>query len=166
MPVLEVVALLVLFPALLVVAVMARSRALQAAGGAVELSLRLKRPGHGRGWVNGVGRFVDDELRWYRVFSLSLRPRRVLTRGELRVLHRRDPSGAEHLALMAGAVVMECCGGDGPVELAMQPSAVTGFLAWLEAGPPGSTLPSAARSRRPRRAPTARPGRRWRRATG
>ena len=143
MLVLQIVAAAVLIAVLLVVAVAARRRGLQAAGGTVELSLRLKRPGHGRGWVNGVGRFVDDELRWYRVFSLSLRPRRVLARRELRVLHRRDPTGAEHLALMSGAVVMECSVAGRPVELAMQPSAVTGFLAWLEAGPPGATLPAA-----------------------
>ena len=127
---------------LLLVAVYVRRRGLHAAGGAVELSLRLKRPGHGRGWVNGVGRFVGDELRWYRVFSLSLRPRRVLSRRDLEVLQCRAPTGAEHLALLSGAVVMECTTGGRPVELAMQPSAVTGFLAWLEAGPPGATLPS------------------------
>jgi hypothetical protein len=126
---------------LLLLAVAARRRGLQAAGGTVELSLRLKRPGHGRGWVNGVGRFVGDDLRWYRVFSLSPRPRRVMSRRDLTVLQRRDASGAEHLALMAGAVVLECCVNGKPVELALQPSAVTGFLAWLEARPPGATLP-------------------------
>ncbi len=133
--------LLVVVPVLLLVAVAGRRRWLQAAGGTVELSLRLKRPGHGRGWVNGVGYFAGDELRWYRVFSLSWRPRRVLSRRDLTVLNRREPSGAEHLALMKGAVVMECAAGGRPVELAMQPSAVTGFLAWLEARPPGATLP-------------------------
>ena len=125
----------------LLLAVAARRRGLEAAGGTVEVSLRLKRPGHGRGWVNGVGRFVDDELRWYRVFSLSPRPRRVLSRRTLEVVRRRPPSGAEHLALLDGAVVMECRVGDRPVELAMQPSTVTGFLAWLESRPPGATLP-------------------------
>ena len=139
--VLEIVLAVPLVAVLLVLAVAGRRRGLQAAGGTVELSLRLKRPGHGRGWVNGVGRFVDDELRWYRVFSLSLRPRRVLSRRELSVVCRRQPSGAEHRALLEGAVVMECRVGDRPVELAMQPSAVTGFLAWLESRPPGATLP-------------------------
>ena len=142
MLVLEIALALPIVALALLLAVAVRRRGLQAAGGTVELSLRLKRPGHGRGWVNGVGRFVDDELRWYRVFSLSLRPRRVLSRRELQVVRRREPSGAEHLALLEGAVVMECRVGDRPVELAMQPSTVTGFLAWLESGPPGSTLPA------------------------
>ncbi len=127
---------------LLLLAVAARRRGLQAAGGTVEVSLRLKRPGHGRGWVNGVGRFVGDELRWYRIFSLSPRPRRVLSRRTLQVVRRRAPYGAEHLALLDGVVVMECRVGDRPVELAMQPSTVTGFLAWLESRPPGATLPA------------------------
>lgn len=114
---------------------------LQRAGGTVELSLRLKRPGHGRGWVNGVGRFVGDELRWYRVFSLSPRPRRRYSRRTLVVLRRREPTGAEHRALLDGAAVLECRADGRPVELAMSFGAVTGFLAWLEATPPGATLP-------------------------
>ena len=126
---------------LVVIAGLLRRAGLQRAGGTVELSLRLKRPGHGRGWVNGVGRFVGDELQWYRVFSLSPWPRRRYSRRDLQVLIRREPSGAEHRALLDGAVVMECRAGDRPVELAMSCSAVTGFLAWLEARPPGATLP-------------------------
>lgn len=110
-------------------------------GGTVELSLQLKAPGHGRGWVNGVGRFVGDELQWYRVFSLSPRPRRRWSRRDLQVLTCRDPSGGEHRALLEGALVMECVSAGRRVDLAMSRSAVTGFLAWLEAVPPGATLP-------------------------
>ena len=85
--------LLVLVLLVLVVGLLRRIL-LQRLDGTVELSLRLKRPGHGRGWVNGVGRFVGDELEWYRVFSLSTRPRRRYSRRDLEVLRRRDPSGA------------------------------------------------------------------------
>ena len=138
----KVLLLLLVVLLLVLVAGLARRVGLQHAGGTVELSLRLKRPGPGRGWVNGVGRFVGDELRWYRVFSLSPRPRRRYSRKSLTVLRRREPSGAEHRALQAGAVVMECRVADLPVELAMSSSAVTGFLAWLEARPPGATLPA------------------------
>ena len=114
---------------------------LQRLDGTVEMSLRLKRPGHGRGWVHGVGRFVGDELQWYRVFSLSPRPRRRYSRRDLEVLRRREPSGDELKALLRDAVVMECSSGGRPVELAMSRSTATGFLAWLEATPPGATLP-------------------------
>jgi hypothetical protein len=131
-----------LIVALVLFAGLLRRVSLQRAGGTIELSLRLKAPGPGRGWVNGVGRFVGDELLWYRVFSLSPRPRRRYSRRDLEVLRRREPSGGEHRALLEGAVVMECRVGDRPVELAMSCSAVTGFLAWLEARPPGATLPA------------------------
>ena len=114
---------------------------LQRGGGTIELSLQLKSPGHGRGWVNGVGRFAGDELQWFRVFSLSTRPRRRYSRRTLDVLRTREPSGAEHRALLAGAVVLECRADGRPVELAMSRSAHTGFLAWVEARPPGATLP-------------------------
>ena len=119
-----------------------RRRALQRGGGTIELSLLLKPSEPGAGWVLGVGRFAGDDLEWYRVFSLSPRPRRTLSRRELTVCARRPPQGAERHALLAGAVVMECRERRGQVSLAMDPSAVTGFLAWLEARPPGATLPA------------------------
>ena len=62
-------------------------------------------------------------------------------RRDLSVLRSRQPAGGETLALLDGVVVMECTSTGGPVDLAMDPSAVTGFLAWLEAQPPGATLP-------------------------
>ena len=120
-----------------------RRRLLQRRGGTVELSLRLKPRARGRGWVLGIGRFVGDDLQWHRVFSLATRPRRTLSRRDLHVLLRREPERTETYALLAGAVVMECRSSAGPVELGMDRSAVTGFLAWLEARPPGATLPPA-----------------------
>jgi hypothetical protein len=120
-----------------------RRQLLQRGGGTVELSLRLKPEARGRGWVLGIGRFVEDDLQWYRVFSLSPRPRRTLSRRDLEVVRRREPDRSETYALLKGAVVMECRSGQTPVELGMEPAAVTGFLAWLEARPPGATLPPA-----------------------
>jgi hypothetical protein len=137
----EVLAAVLLVPVALLLAVALRRRGLQRAGGTVELSLRLAGAEPGRGWTNGVGRFVGDELRWYRVFSLSPRPRRTLVRRHLEVTARREPRGSERRALHAGSVVMECRSRGASVELAMEPAAVTGFLSWLEASPPGATLP-------------------------
>ena len=87
---------------------------LQRRYGTIDLSLRLARKGNGRGWVLGVGRFEGDDLQWYRVFSLAPRPRRTLSRQTLEVRGRREPRGPETLALLAGAVVMECRAPDGP----------------------------------------------------
>lgn len=122
-------------------AVAARRRLLSRSGGAIELSLRLKPMRQGRGWVLGVGRFVGDDLQWFRVFSLASRPRRTLSRRDLVVTGHRTPHGGEAMSLLKGASVVELRSAAGPVEVAMDASAMTGFLAWLEAQPPGATLP-------------------------
>jgi hypothetical protein len=139
--VVELVALALLLLAATFLGIAARRRLLQRDGGTIELSLRLKPEARGRGWVLGIGRFVEDDLQWYRVFSLAPGPRRTFSRRELQVLEQRPPRGAETYALLAGAVVMECRTSAGPVQLGMDPAAVNGFLAWLEARPPGATLP-------------------------
>jgi hypothetical protein len=135
------VLLLVLLLVVPLGAVTVRRRLLQRQGGTIELSLRLHTRSGGRGWVLGVGRFEGDDLRWYRVFSLAPGPRRTLSRHDLEVVARRQPVGGETLALLSGVVVLECTSASGPVQIAMDPVAVTGFLAWLEARPPGATLP-------------------------
>ena len=138
----EIVVLALLLTVVPFFAILVRRRMLSRRGGAVEVSLRLKHKTQGRGWVLGIGRFTGDELQWFRVFSLSPRPRRTLSRRDLEVRGRRTPKGSEALSLLKGATVVELRTGDGPVAIAMEPSAVTGFLAWLEARPPGATLPA------------------------
>jgi len=118
-----------------------RRRWLAREGGAIEMSLRLKPRSQGRGWVLGVGRFVGDDLQWFRAFSLSTRPRRTLSRRGLEVRARRTPKGPEVLALQKGMEVVELRTAGAKVEIALDSSALTGFLAWLEAQPPGATLP-------------------------
>lgn len=142
MDVAEVVGLVLVLLAAALLAVAGRRRLLQRQGGALDVALRLRPQARGGGWVLGVGRFVDDDLRWYRVFSLSPRPRRTLSRRGLQVLERRRPVDGETFALAESAVVMRCGTDGGQVELGIDASAVTGFLAWLEASPPGATLPS------------------------
>jgi hypothetical protein len=129
----------VLLLAFLVLAALFVRRMLIARGGAIELSVRLYRARSGRGWSLGLARFAGDELRWYRMFSFSPRPRRVLTRRDLIVLRRREPSDQETVALMTGSVVLECSDIEGPVELAMSGSALTGFLSWMESAAPGAS---------------------------
>lgn len=132
----------VLLGALGLAAVAVRRRVLARSGGSIEMSLRLKPKSQGRGWVLGVGRFVGDDLQWFRVFSLSPRPRRTLSRRDIAVRSRRIAKGPESLALLKGAEVVVLTGPGGDVEIALDASAMTGFLAWLEARPPGATLPA------------------------
>ena len=137
----EILAAIVLLVVAPLIAINVRRRVLSRSGGAIELSLRLRPKTQGRGWVLGIGRFVGDDLQWFRVFSLSPRPRRTLSRRDLAVRARRLPKNPESLALLKGAEVVELASVAGPVELALDASAMTGFLAWLEARPPGATLP-------------------------
>jgi hypothetical protein len=113
---------------------------LERAGGTVDCGLR--RPADGGSWRLGVASYQRDELRWYRVFGILLRPEEVFSRRGLNVVSRRAPDPAEVASLGPGLVVVECKArdGDDAIELAMGEEALTGFLAWLEAAPPGSHL--------------------------
>jgi Protein of unknown function (DUF2550) len=142
MRVFEVIGIGVLVLLVGLLAIYARRELISRAGGTIHMNLRLSTLVTGRGWAPGVGRFIGDELRWYRMFSLGVRPRRVLIRNGLVVEGRRKPEGAEKLAMPEGWVVVRCRGkataGGGPVELALAESALTGFLSWLESAPPGA----------------------------
>jgi hypothetical protein len=107
-------------------------------GGTIDMSLRLTTVVEGRGWSSGVGRFVGDELRWYRMFSFAFRPRRVLSRQSLVVDQRRAPDGPERLVLPADWAVVRCTVHQTAVEIAMAQTTLAGFLSWIEAAPPGA----------------------------
>ena len=64
---------LLLYGAALVV----RRRLLARHGGTFELSHRVRADRPGRGWVLGLGRYSGETLEWFRVFSLSPRPKRT-----------------------------------------------------------------------------------------
>jgi hypothetical protein len=129
------VALLVLF---------VRRAVVTRSGGIIRLSVRVTTVLDGRGWSPGFGRFAGDELRWYRMFSFALRPKRVLSRKGLAVERRRLPEGQERLSMPADWVILRCTSHHAPVEIAMARSTVTGFLSWLEAAPPGAVSPRLA----------------------
>jgi hypothetical protein len=135
-----VVALLALLAGL--AAIFVRREVISRAGGTIDMNLRLSTFVPERGWAPGLGRFVGNELRWYRMFSLDPRPRRVLSRGDLVVIDRRPPEGAERVGMPPRWVVVQCKGDSGgPIELALAESALNGFLSWLEAAPPGARRP-------------------------
>ncbi|HWG63370.1 MAG TPA: DUF2550 domain-containing protein [Streptosporangiaceae bacterium] len=115
---------------------------LERGGGTVECALRLPEGS----WRLGVAAYRPDELHWYRVFGVRLRPAQVYGRRSLNVISRREANPAEAASLGEGTVIVQCKSAEGPgtVELAMGESALTGFLAWLEAAPPGSYLGQAS----------------------
>lgn len=120
------------------VGLIVRRRLLSRHGGTFELSHRLRTDEPERGWVLGLGRYNGETLEWFRVFTLSLRPKRSWNRDHLQYDGRREPLGAEHASLYPDHLVIRCQGPAGPVELAMSVSSLTGLQAWLEAMPPGT----------------------------
>ena len=131
----------------LVLAVLAlRRRVLLRPAGSIDMSLRTRFGRIGGGWALGVGRYTGDDLLWFRLFALSVKPSRTLSRRELQVVGRRLPTGAESWAVQAGAVIVECQDQTGAVQVAMSAGAVTGFLSWLESAPPGFAMPGYAAS--------------------
>jgi Protein of unknown function (DUF2550) len=131
---------------------------LERGGGTVECGLR--RPARRGTWRLGVAAYRLDELCWYGALGVLLRPEEVFHRRSLTVLSRRPSLPAEASVLGSEHIVVELCtksasdypdladshaeSADDHVELAMTEEALTGFLAWLEASPPGSHLQDIA----------------------
>jgi hypothetical protein len=127
--------LVVAFVAVLVVVGVAfqlRRRFLLSGLGAVTMWVR--RPGTLR-WSVGVAWYGSDVLLWYRGLSFAVRPHERLSRAVVQITGQRS-ARRDDLALPADLVVVECATSDGPRELAMDRSTVTGLLSWLESAPP------------------------------
>lgn len=139
-----VLVLLVLAAAALAV----RRFLLERGGGTVECALR--HPAERGAWRLGVISYQRDELRWYGALGVLLTPEHVFQRRSLTVQSRRPADPSEAVAIGPDRVVVEVCtkppadASGSPsaehAELAMTDQALTGFLAWLEASPPGSHL--------------------------
>ncbi|MEU8685106.1 DUF2550 domain-containing protein [Streptomyces sp. NPDC048611] len=120
-----------------------RRRLIQRSGGTFDCSLRwnvAESEAGGKGWIYGVSRYNGDRIEWFRVFSYGPRPRHILERSAIEVLERRTPQGEEELALLSDSLVLACRHRGTRLELAMSEDALTGFLAWLEAAPPGQRV--------------------------
>lgn len=125
--------LLLLLVLLLVGSFVVRRSLLLRGIGAVEIWIKLSP----RRWTLGVGWYGGDELSWYRVFSLSPRPARVLVRGQLEVVERRRPGERDAIVLPRNATILACRTPHRIEQVAMSTGAVNGLLSWLEAQPPG-----------------------------
>jgi hypothetical protein len=115
-----------------VVAFLLRRRFLLSGLGAVTMWLR---PVRSPRWSVGVAWYGGDMLLWYRGLSLAVRPQERFNRSELQVDSQRSP-GRDDLALPSDVVVLMITTPEGPRQLAMDSSTVTGFLSWVESAPP------------------------------
>ena len=89
------VAFAVALVGLLLLVLAVRRRVLLRPAGSIDMSMRTRFSRIGGGWALGVGRYTGDDLLWYRLFALTVKPARTLSRRELQVIDRRQPSGAE-----------------------------------------------------------------------
>ena len=135
--VVDVVGVLLVLALLLPIGLILRRRWISRRGTAFELSVNTRSGASPRGWTLGLGRYQEDQLDWFRFFSLSWRPKRRFHRGDMEVVERRDPEGSEAYALYSGHIVAEFRTAQGPVQLAMSEPSLTALLAWLESAPPG-----------------------------
>ena len=135
----ELVGVVLLLAVLAVAVALVVRRVQLLRGGGVDVSLRRRVVQGPTGWHVGVGRYHGDELCWFRLTSLWPGPTVVVNRTLLEIVDRRVPTEAEVDAIPAAGVVLRCRTPARTVELAMAPGVLTGFLAWLEATPPGRT---------------------------
>src|SRR5690625_3715574 len=73
----------------LALAVVARQLVVSRQRGAFECSIHRRSLVGGSSWQHGLMRFGTDRLRWFRAFSMRLRPEVVLRRSEIREVSRR-----------------------------------------------------------------------------
>jgi len=104
-----------LFAAFLVLLILAaggiaaRRFLLERGGGTVECGLRKG----SASWRLGVASYQREELCWFGVFGLSMRPDEVFPRRDLTVVSRRLPTQAEAATLGPGMIVVQCQLGEG-----------------------------------------------------
>jgi uncharacterized protein DUF2550 len=139
-----VLVLLVLAAAVLA----SRRYLLERSGGTVDCALRS--PAGSGSWRLGVLSYAHDSVRWHGALGVLLRPEYTFHRRSLSVASRRPAEPSEAVTLGTERIVVEVSVkpaadslgslADDHVEFAMTDQALTGFLAWLEASPPGSHL--------------------------
>jgi Protein of unknown function (DUF2550) len=140
------VAALGLLIVLAAVLLASRRYLLERSGGTVECALR--QPAGQGAWRLGVLSYQHDSLRWHGALGVLLRPEYTFHRRALSVISRHPADLSDTTALGPGRMVVEVSVGPAPdvpvpgenLDLAMTDQALTGFLAWLEASPPGSHL--------------------------
>jgi hypothetical protein len=114
-----------------VLVVIHQRRVVASAGG---LPMALKRDD--QRWANGVGRYVGDELIWYRTLSLNPTAAMRLPRRELSVVASRPWDPQRDMALRPNSTIAECRLRGVSISLGFPDNGLTGFLSWLEASAP------------------------------
>lgn len=131
------VAVLICLPFVLLYA---RRRWLTGQGGLFDCACRITQGPAASGWVLGLARYRGDELEWYRVFSLAIRPSWTLRRELTVYANQRSSDGLESVVLFDESRIVTLRDRSSGQErvLAMEPDAAMGLMSWLESAPPGT----------------------------
>lgn len=118
-----------------------RLRWIWSRGGVFECQLRQERP-VAHPWHSGLARYEGNHLDWYRLLSLGHRPSVVIHRRRAELIGHQPPEGGDLHRLTAAQQVVSVAQrsrhGDSALwHLGMDAECLTGFMSWLEAGPPG-----------------------------
>jgi Protein of unknown function (DUF2550) len=93
----------------------------------------------GHGWRHGVIRYRGGEAAFYRLSSVRLWPDRRLSRRGVEIVSRRSPRGDEFDIMTDEIVILELRDTTQDrrwgYEIALDLSALTAFLSWLESRP-------------------------------
>ncbi len=89
-------------------------------------------------WALGVARYNGEKLEWFRFFSYSWEPRLSWLRNDIAVIETRMPDPVESISLYATHRIVRIVAEGHLYEVAMDAGSITGFMAWLEAAPPGA----------------------------
>lgn len=137
MQLVEMAALVALLGLLLLTVLFAARRVQLLRGGGTQAVLRPLPAADERGWRNGVLRYGEEELVFFRVSSLRVGADRRVARRSLVVVSRRALSPAERDLVLPDATVLQLRDDAGEMELALSDGALTAFLSWVESSPPG-----------------------------
>ncbi|WP_456696462.1 DUF2550 domain-containing protein [Aeromicrobium sp. P5_D10] len=138
--VIDILAVLVVGVVLLLVGLLVRRWLLTRSGVTFEMSVNPSEVPDAVGWMLGLAVYGENELAWFRTFSLSWRPRYRFIRGDVLIDGRREPVGHEVHAIHAGHLIVGTKNASGINQFAMSANALTGLLSWLESSPPGQRV--------------------------
>lgn len=138
--VIDILAVLVVGVVLLLVGLLVRRWLLTRSGVTFEMSVNSSEVPDSVGWMLGLAVYGENELAWFRTFSLSWRPRYRFIRGDVLIDGRREPVGHEVHAIHAGHLIVGTKNASGINQFAMSANALTGLLSWLESSPPGQRV--------------------------
>lgn len=123
----------------LALAVVLRQLLVSRQSGAFECSVHRRSLVGSLSWQHGLMRFGTDRLRWFRAFSLRLRPELVIRRSEILDVSRRRLQSRVEDDEDSFLVTFQMRGG-GTLETVVDLQSGAALNAWLEAAPTGLVL--------------------------